>query len=133
MSVNVVRVVDDEQARWLAEQHERLQAGVRIRLDPTDKDVAGHGAAVDQRVVRVLVLDDDADTEGHAITLQLPSAEEAEALRRRLVLTGVLIATVVLGGAGVALAVSGGPEASDAQASGSEIRDVSYEDVTPPV
>ena len=114
----------------LAEMTRRSPGGpVRLRLDGR-QDVSGHTATEDPTVVRVLVQDDDLDTEGHAISLRLPTVDEAEAFRRQLLLTGVLIGTVVLGGAGIALAVSQHANPVPAQGS-SQISDVSYEDATP--
>ena len=64
------------------------------------------------------------------LSIRLPSAEDADAFRRRVLLTGVLAATVVIGGAGAMLAVSQSPDAAPIQATG-QIEDVSYEDATP--
>jgi hypothetical protein len=113
----------------LAEMTRRRPGPVRLRLDDR-QDVSGHAATEDPTVVRVLVQDDDLDTKGHAVSLRLPSVDEAEAFRRRLLLTSVLVGTVVLGGAGMALAVSQHANPVPAQAS-SQISDVSYEDATP--
>ncbi|MDQ2933672.1 MAG: hypothetical protein M3R49_01600 [Chloroflexota bacterium] len=114
----------------LAEMTQRRPGGaIRMRLDD-GQDVSGHGADEDPTVIRVLIQDDELDTEGHTISLRLPSVEEADAFRRRLVLTGVLVGSVVLGGAGIALAVSQHANTTPAQAS-SQISDVSYEDATP--
>jgi len=118
----------DEQ--WFVEHIQRQPAGrVLIRLDD-EQDVSGHMASEDPTLIRVVVHDDELDTEGHAISIRLPSAEEADALRRRLLLTSVLVGTVVLGSAGVALAVSQNADGPPASAV-SQTDDISYEDATP--
>jgi len=105
-----------EDQEWLAERINRQPAGrVTVRLDD-EQDVSGHLAFEDPTLVRVMVQDDDdLDTEGHAITIRLPSAGDADAFRRRLLLTGVLVGTIVLGGAGAALAVSHDAESPQAE------------------
>lgn len=121
--------VTSEDQRWLADRIKgRSESRLLVRLDD-DLDVAGHEALDDPTLVRVLVQDEDMDTVGHSITLRLPSAEEARAFRRRMLLTGVLVGTVVLGGAGAALAISQSID-PPAQAAG-QIENVSYEDSTP--
>ncbi len=118
-----------EEQQWLVAQLGRRRSGrVLLRVDD-EPDVSGHLALEDPTLVRVVVQDEELDTEGHAISLRLPSAEEADAFRRRLLLTGVLVATVVLGGAGAILAVSQDANTAPAHASG-QIDDVSYEDAT---
>lgn len=115
---------------WLVERIRRQPGGrLLLRLDD-ETDVSGHLAMEDPTLVRVVVQDDELDTAGHAINLRLPSAEEANAFRRRLLLTGVLVGTIVLGGAGAIVAVSQDASRAPAQASG-QIDDVSYEDTTP--
>jgi len=114
---------------WLLERIDRGQADrVLLRLDDSD-DVAGHMAA-DPTVVRVVIQDDEMDTVGHAISVRLPNSAEAEALRRRILLTGVLVGAVVLGSAGVTLAVTLGGDTQWERAT-TQIEDVSYEDSTP--
>jgi hypothetical protein len=68
-----------------------------IRPAEDDTDVEGHAMTTD---VRVKVFDDENDTEGHALTVHFPSREDADAFRRRLVLTGALAGTLVVGAAG---------------------------------
>jgi hypothetical protein len=60
----------------------------------TESDTQGHTLETD-----VLV-----DVEGHALTLRLPTAADAEVLRRRLA-TGVIVATLVVAGAGAGAAI----------------------------
>ena len=119
-----------EDQQWLLNRIERgAQGRVLVRLDD-DQDVAGHFAGQDLTVVRVVVQDDEMDTVGHAISIRLPSAAEAEEFRRRVLLTGVLVGAVVLGSAGAVLAVSQGADAPADQTT-TQIEDVSYEDATP--
>jgi hypothetical protein len=81
---------------WL-EDKLRRDGSTRVRIiADEDSDTEGHGTAV---LVRAIV-SDGLDTEGHAISLHFPSAEEAGAFRRRLMLTGALAGTLALGAAG---------------------------------
>jgi hypothetical protein len=90
-------VIDLEpDADWLEEKIRR-DGSTRVRIvADEDADTEGHAAGV---LVRAIV-SDEADTEGHAISLRFPSAEEADAFRRRLMLTGALAGTLALGAAG---------------------------------
>lgn len=68
---------------------------IRVRVAPADDpDVEGHAA---QRLAYAILLPDD-DTEGHAITIRFPSAEQAKQFRMRMVATGALVGTLVIGG-----------------------------------
>ena len=117
---------DQQWLRLFAQQ----KPGSRLRLRLHDEqDVAGHMAVEDPRVVRLLVGDEELDTEAHAISIRLPSIAEADALRRRLVLTGVLVGTIVLGTPGVALAVS---QAGQAPAPPQAASQIEYSDAKPP-
>jgi hypothetical protein len=104
-------VIDMEpDADWLEEKIRR-DGSTRVRIvADEDADTEGHGAGV---LVRAIV-SDDADTEGHAISLHFPSADEADAFRRRLLLTGALAGTLALGAAGgyaLSSIESAGPDA----------------------
>lgn len=91
----VLDVDDEEWARGRAAGG----SGSAIVLRPTDEgdeDVEGHAAGA---TVRLRAFDDEADTEGHAMSLHFPSAEAADAFRRRLLLAGVLTGTIALGAA----------------------------------
>lgn len=118
-----------EDRRRLEELQRRSGGRLLLRLDDTD-DVSGHMALGDLTLVRVVVQDDQLDSAGHAISLRLPSVDEADAFRRRLLLTGVLVGTVALAGAGAALAVSQDADAAPDPAA-SQVENVSYEDATP--
>jgi hypothetical protein len=74
-----------------------LELGVEIELSGSDLDTSGHAMSED-----VLV-----DVEGHAMTLRLPTAGDAEALRKALAV-GAVTATLVAAGA---IAAMQGPAA----------------------
>ena len=68
---------------------ERLLArGTDVTIAQSDKDTEGHTLAADEIFV---------DVEGHAMTLRLPVAGDAQAVRNALAV-GVLTATVAIGG-----------------------------------
>jgi hypothetical protein len=95
-SLGGVVSADDEE--WVRERAER-GSGSPIVLRPagdTDEDVEGHRARLS---VQLRAFDDETDTEGHAISLNFPSAEAAAAFRRRLMLAGALTGTIALGAA----------------------------------
>jgi hypothetical protein len=89
-------IVDTDDVPWLEEKVRREPGSTRLRFRADDDDTEGHGMATTR--VRVLVESDD-DTEGHAISIHFPTAAEADAFRRRLILTGALVGTVALGAA----------------------------------
>jgi hypothetical protein len=65
-----------------------LSRGEDITISQTDGDTEGHVLAADEISL---------DVEGHAMTLRLPAAGDAAALRRALAV-GTLTATVAIGG-----------------------------------
>jgi hypothetical protein len=95
-----LRVTDDD--GWLRERLGRDAGSRRITLAPDDDDVEGHAMGSS---IALRAFEGDDDTEGHAIAVHFPSREEADAFRRRLMLTGVLAGTIAVGAvAGVGLA-----------------------------
>ncbi len=79
---------------------------LRIRVAGDADDTEGHRAEMGP-FVRVMVETDD-DTEGHAISIHFPTLGEADAFRRRLLVTGLIVGTVALGATvGTALADQG--------------------------
>lgn len=101
-------LVSDDDA-WLRDKLRQEPGATRIRVRYDSDEVEGHryGAGLGVRVIA-----DDLDTEGHAIALHFPSREEADAFRKRLMLTGVLAGTVALGtAAGIGLANMSSPDA----------------------
>ena len=89
-------IVETDDAQWL-EQKLGDSGTKRLRVLPDDRDdTEGHASDI---LVRAMLEDED-DTEGHAIAIHFPSRAEADAFRRRLLVTGVLVGTVALGAAG---------------------------------
>jgi hypothetical protein len=84
---------------WVRERLERPPSIPRIlvTLRDSEDDTEGHIAG---SIIRLRAYEDEGDTEGHAIAVHFPTREEADAFRRRLVLTGALTGTLVLGAAG---------------------------------
>lgn len=77
-------------------------AALRIRLDaPADLDVSGH--ELDATSLTLHVVDDDNDTEGHAISLHFPNVQEAKHFEQRMIATGAIVGTLVIAGSGLAL------------------------------
>ncbi|MGH2402248.1 MAG: hypothetical protein ACRDE6_06015, partial [Candidatus Limnocylindria bacterium] len=93
-------IVEPDDSQWLEEKlrKDSGKTSFRVRVLDEDDDTEGHGLRGGP-VVRVS-LDDEDDTEGHAIAIHFPSRAEADAFRRRLMVTGVLVGTVALGAAG---------------------------------
>lgn len=90
-------IVEADDTEWLAEKLRSDSGAKRLRVLPDDRDdTEGH---VSDILVRAMLEDED-DTEGHAIAIHFPSRKEADAFRRRLLVTGVLVGTVALGAAG---------------------------------
>ena len=100
-------VPDD--AAWLRDRLRQEPGATRIRVRYDGDEVEGHRYAAG---LGVRVIAEDLDTEGHAIALHFPSREEADAFRKRLMLTGVLAGTIALGtAAGIGLANMSTPDA----------------------
>ena len=92
-------IVEPEERQWLEERlrQDNGKTSFRITLrDEDEEDTEGH----DGGTTLLLNLEDEDDTEGHAIAIHFPSRAEADAFRRRLLVTGVLVGTVALGAAG---------------------------------
>lgn len=90
-----LRVTDDD--GWLKDRLGRDPGAVRISLKASDDDdVEGHAIGTS---VTLRAFEGDDDTEGHAISVHFPSRTEADAFRRRLMLTGVLAGTIAVGAA----------------------------------
>lgn len=103
----------------------------RILLKATDDDVEGHAMG---STIRIRAYDDDDDTEGHAVSVHFPTWDEADAFRRRLMLTGVLAGTVVLGtAAGVGLANLGSGDAARTAAGASSAAGMDWTQAERPV
>lgn len=111
-----VRITDED--GWLKERLGRDPGATRINLRASDDDdVEGHGGG--GATVALRAFEGDDDTEGHAIAVHFPSREEADAFRRRLLMTGVLAGTIALGAAGgIGLANMTAQAPADAATSG---------------
>jgi hypothetical protein len=73
--------------------------GSTVRLQAVDAaDTAGHMLAADSVAVTVGI---DGDVQGHTLTLRLPTSEEARRLQQRLIVGGVLAASIAIGTVGV--------------------------------
>ena len=72
-----------------------------LRVTSLPGDTAGHMLDTDTLAVSVAL---EGDVEGHTMTLRLPSVEEAKRLQKRLLIAGVLAASIVVGAAGAELA-----------------------------
>ncbi|HEY6608053.1 MAG TPA: hypothetical protein VI277_02555 [Candidatus Limnocylindria bacterium] len=88
-------IVDGEDAAWLRDMLRREPGSTRLRVRNDDVDTEGHGATA-----RIGVIVETDDTEGHAISMRFPSVEEADAFRKRLLVTGVLAGSIALGAVG---------------------------------
>jgi hypothetical protein len=90
-------IVEADEPGWLNDRLRREPGSTRLRLRYDEGDTEGHMAP--GKRIRVIAESDD-DTEGHAISIHFPSLEEADAFRRRLLVTGVLAGSVALGAVG---------------------------------
>ena len=69
-----------------------------IEIAPApEADTQGHATRF---ATSVVVRPSGDDTEGHAISLHFPTAAEADAFRRRLLATGLIVGTVTIGALG---------------------------------
>jgi len=93
--------VETQDTEWLEDKLRSDTGTACLRLMPDDSDDTEGHAPPGGPVVRVTVRDEDEDdVEGHAIAIHFPSLREADAFRKRLLVTGVLVGTVTLGAAG---------------------------------
>lgn len=69
-----------------------------IEVVPADEaDTQGHATGF---ATSVMVRPSGDDTEGHAVSLHFPTSAEADAFRRRLLATGLIVGTVTIGALG---------------------------------
>ena len=92
-------LVESDDAAWLKDRLGRAPGPTRLKVRSDESDTEGH--AISGTLLRVIVETDDADdTEGHVVSLRFPTAQDADAFRKRLLVTGVLAGTIALGAAG---------------------------------
>lgn len=96
--------VSEEDERLLEDAlRERGPGPITVKLEPADEDdVEGHGFVGARSTATIRVVLDDDDTEGHVINVHFPTAEAADAFRRRLLATGLIAATLTIGAVGAA-------------------------------
>jgi hypothetical protein len=92
---------------WDAKSAEAMRKAVKspkpLRVKAAaPADTAGHALANDTLAVSITL---EGDVEGHTMTLRLPSAQEAREFQKRLLIAGVLAASIVAGAAGANLAM----------------------------
>jgi hypothetical protein len=101
--ITTVAIIDRETERWLRKTLEHKTA-VDVKVREPEGDVIGHQATADTIVVVVSLPDDDDDVSGHAMSLRFPDMAAAKDFERRMLATGLLVATVAAGAAGVGIA-----------------------------
>jgi hypothetical protein len=92
-------IVEPDDAEWLEDRLRRDSGKTTFRVVMRDEGEDTEGHAFEGTTLRVSLQDED-DTEGHAIAIHFPSRADADAFRRRLLVTGVLVGSVALGTAG---------------------------------
>jgi len=114
-----VRFDDPRDADRFRDRAVASDGQIRVKIARPEEDTEGHVSTWSGGEARALLLTGD-DTEGHAITVRFPSAEQADAFRRRMLAGGVLAGTLIVGGvagAAISSAVSRSPaEAAPAAA-----------------
>ena len=105
LSGGTIVFVDAREQERFREALQRRGGRSSIKLAASDEpDTEGHGVT---RSTSVVIRLDDDDTEGHAFAIHFPTREQADDLRRRLLLAGALTGTIALSGIGVATLNSG--------------------------
>lgn len=90
-------LVEPDDAGWLQEKLRKEPGSTRLTVRYDEDEAEGHGPLTNRIVV---IAEGDDDTEGHAIAINFPTREEADAFRKRLMVTGVLAGTIALGALG---------------------------------
>ncbi len=99
----------EERLRAALNSNARKALSVRITPAP-ESDVQGHAFDANLKSVWLRVELDGDDTEGHAISVRFPTAQDADNFRRNLLAAGVLVGAMVVGSAG-AMAIGNNPAA----------------------
>jgi len=97
--------------RFRAALNSNARKALSVRITPAPQsDVQGHAFDASLKSVWLnLELDGD-DTEGHAISVRFPTAQDADNFRRNLLTAGVLVGAMIVGSAG-AMAIGNNPAA----------------------
>lgn len=97
---------------------------MQVKVDPIeDADTEGHVLA-SKAVVSLRILDDEDDTEGHAIAVHFPTAGEARDFRNKLMVTGAIVGSVTIAGLGVGAGLNQIPNVgAPSGGSGTEVSD----------
>jgi hypothetical protein len=111
---------DKERVTALVAERQQM----RVQIDPTEEgDTEGHVLAT-KALVSLRLLDDEDDTEGHAISVHFPTAEAARDFRKKLMLTGAIVGSVTIAGLGVGAGLSQIPNVgAPSGGSGTEVSD----------
>lgn len=89
--------VEPDDSAWLRDKLRQEPGSTRVRMRYDQDDTEGHRV---RGGILVRVIAESDDTEGHAISIHFPTREEADAFRKRLLVTGVIAGTIALGAAG---------------------------------
>jgi hypothetical protein len=85
-------------------------ATVEVHLTPADEaDTAGHAMTPDSALVAVTFGD---DVEGHTLSLRFPNPAAAFDFQKRLMATGVVVATLAVGAVGIGIAAQSAQDAA---------------------
>ena len=92
-------ILDDDEANVAEGKLPGADAGPtwakhRVTVELDEGDTSGH--SMDAKAVSITLHFDD-DVEGHALSLQFPSAAKADEFRKRLLVTGVVAGALVVG------------------------------------
>ncbi|MDH4335533.1 MAG: hypothetical protein OEW24_09845 [Chloroflexota bacterium] len=97
--------------RFRAALNDNARKALSVRITPApESDVQGHEFDASLKSVWLKVQLDDDDTEGHAISVRFPTAQDADNFRRNLLAAGVLVGAMIVGSAG-AMAIGNNPAA----------------------
>lgn len=97
--------------RFRAAVNSNARKALSVRITPAPQsDVEGHAFDASLKSVWLKVELDEDDTEGHAISVRFPTAQDADKFRRNLLAAGVLVGAMVVGSAG-AMALGNNPAA----------------------
>jgi hypothetical protein len=100
-------IVKPDDETWLLDKLRSEPGSTRVRVRYDEDEAEGHRMGASPAVRLIAETD---DTEGHAISIHFPTRAEADAVRKRLLVAGVLAGTVALGtvgGVGLANMASG--------------------------